>query len=79
MNIKNVSLTICAENGQRLEVPLEVWQVDIITQMLGLNVDTSTLASYEMSSKESVDERMKIYHDALKHQNRQSRSQDVDR
>ena len=56
-------MTIKAHSGKRLEIPLEVWQVDILSKMLGLSVDTTSLASYKMASKETVDERMEIYYD----------------
>ena len=64
--IESVSLTIKAHSGKRLEIPLEVWQVDILSKMLGLSVDTTSLASYKMASKETVDERMEIYYKAIK-------------
>ena len=66
MIIESVSLTIKAHSGQRLEIPLEVWQVDILSKMLGLSVDTTSLASYKMANKETVDERMEIYYKAIK-------------
>ncbi len=66
MIIESVSLTIKAHSGKRIEIPLEVWQVDILSKMLGLSVDTTSLASYKMASKETVDERMEIYYKAIK-------------
>ena len=42
-NIKSVTLVIDAYNGRKLEIPLEVWQVDVIREMLGLSVDTTNL------------------------------------
>ena len=55
-NIKSVTL----------EIPLEVWQVDIICRMLGLSVDTTNLDTYSMRSKEQVDSDMKIYYHTLR-------------
>ena len=49
-----------------MEIPLAVWQVDAVREMLGLCVDTSTLDTYRMRSKERVDENMAIYHRAVK-------------
>lgn len=66
MKIESVNLTIRAEHGEHLEIPLEVWQVDVISQMLVLSVDPSNLAEYKMATKESVDERMAMYYEAIK-------------
>ena len=65
-NIKSVTLVIDAYDGRKLEIPLEVWQVDVICEMLGLSVDTNNLDTYCMRSKEQTDENMKIYHHLLK-------------
>lgn len=65
-NIESVGLTIRAKDGQVKEIPLEVWQVDIICQMLGLQVNLSDLNNYKMASKENVDEYMAVYHDAVR-------------
>ena len=64
--IKSVTLVIDAYNGRKLEIPLEVWQVDVISEMLGLSVDTTNLDTYCMRSKEQTDENMKIYRHLLK-------------
>ena len=61
-NIKSVTLVIDAYDDRKLEIPLEVWQVDIICRMLGLSVDTTNLDTYSMRSKEQVDSDMKIYY-----------------
>ncbi len=66
MEIESVSLTISSHSGKQLEIPLEVWQVDVIVRMLGLCVDTKSLADYKMASKETVDEHMKMYYKAIK-------------
>ena len=50
--IKSVTLVIDAYDGRKLEIPLEVWQVDVICEMLGLSVDTTNLDTYCMRSKE---------------------------
>ena len=55
-NIKSVTLVIDAYNGRKLEIPLEVWQVDVIREMLGLSVDTTNLDTYCMRSKEQTNE-----------------------
>lgn len=64
--IKSVKLVIDAVDGQSIEIPMEVWQVGVISQIIGLSVDLSLSGKYAMSSKESVDERMAIYNNALK-------------
>ena len=64
--IKSVTLVIDAYNGRKLEIPLEVWQVDVICEMLGLSVDTTNLDTYCMRSKEQTDENMKKYHHLLR-------------
>ena len=47
-NIKSVTLVIDAYDDRKLEIPLEVWQVDVICRMLGLSVDTANLDTYSM-------------------------------
>ena len=64
-NIKSVTLVIDAYDDRKLEIPLEVWQVNIICRMLGLSVDTTNLDTYSMRSKEQVDSDMKIYYNTL--------------
>ena len=65
-NIKSVTLVIDTYDDRTLEIPLEVWQVDIICRMLGLSVDTTNLDTYSMRSKEQVDSDMKIYYHTLR-------------
>lgn len=64
--IKSVKLVIDAVDGQSMEIPMEGWQVGVISQIIGLSVDLSLSGKHAMSSKESVDERMAIYNNALK-------------
>ena len=66
MEIESVSLTIISHSGKQLEIPLEVWQVDVISRMLWLCVDTKSLSDYKMAGKDTVDERMEIYYKAIK-------------
>ena len=66
MEIESVSLTIISHSGKQLEIPLEVWQVDVISRMLGLCVDTKSLSDYKKAGKDTVDERMEIYYKAIK-------------
>lgn len=54
--IKSVRLVIDAYDGRELEIPLEIWQVDVIREMLGLSVDTTNLDTYCMRSKEQTNE-----------------------
>ena len=54
--IKSVRLVIDAHDGRELEIPLEIWQVDVIREMLGLSVDTTNLDTYCMRSKEQTNE-----------------------
>ena len=49
-------LVIDAYDGRELEIPLEIWQVDVIREMLGLSVDTTNLDTYCMRSKEQTNE-----------------------
>lgn len=65
-NIQAVTLAIYANDGRKLEIPLEVWQVDVVCEMLGLSVDTSSLETYQRRSKEQVDKNMEIYHNAIR-------------
>ena len=64
--VENVGLTLHSVDGQIKEIPLEIWQVDIICQILGLNIKIPNLDDYEMASKDSVNERMEIYNKAIK-------------
>ena len=64
--IESVGLTLHSVDGQIKEIPLEIWQVDIICQILGLSVRFPNLDDYEMASKDSVNERMEIYNNAIK-------------
>lgn len=64
--IESVGLTLHSADGQMKEIPLEIWQVDIICQILGLIVRLPDLDDYEMSSKDTVNERMEIYNNAIR-------------
>lgn len=64
--IQSVKLVVETHGGKKLEIPLAVWQVDVVCEMLGLCVDTNTLDTYRMRSRERVDENMAIYHRAVK-------------
>ena len=62
--IESVGLTLHGLDGQRKEIPLEVWQVEIICQILGLTVKVPDLD--EMSPRDRVAERMELYNNAMK-------------
>lgn len=64
--IQAVKLVVETHGGKKLEIPLAVWQVDVVCEMLGLCVDTGTLDTYRMRSRERVDADMGIYHRAVK-------------
>lgn len=64
--LESVGLTLHSMDGQIKEIPLEIWQVDIICQILGLCVRFPDLDDYEMASKDRVNERMEIYNNAIK-------------
>lgn len=64
--IESVGLTLHGLDGQRKEIPLEVWQVEIICQILGLTVKVPDLDDYEMSPRDRVAERMELYNNAIK-------------
>lgn len=66
MEIERVSLTIRSHSGKLLAIPLEIWQVDVISRMLGLCIDTKSLTDYKMASKETVDKHMELYYKAIK-------------
>lgn len=65
MQIESVSLKIKAI-GHQLEIPLEAWQVDVLSRILGLCIDTKSLANYKMASKETVDAHMEMYYKAIR-------------
>lgn len=64
--IKSVTLSINTYEGRKLEIPLEVWQVNIICRTLGLSVDTVNLDTYHMRSKEQTDKDLKLYYQYLR-------------
>lgn len=64
--IKSVTLKVNANNDESLEIPLEVWQVEVIARMLGLTVKMPLDGTYEMASKDIVDEKMSIYYNACR-------------
>ena len=64
--IESVGLMLHSVDGRSKEIPLEIWQVDIICQILGLTVRVPNLDDYEMASKDSVNERMEIYNNAIR-------------
>ena len=65
MQIESASLKLKAI-GHQLEIPLEAQQVDVLSRMLGLCVDTKSLANYKMASKETVDAHMEMYYKAIR-------------
>ena len=67
--ISSVTLKVNTNNGESLEIPLEVWQVDAIARMLGLMVKIPLDGTYRMASKDIVEEKMSIYYDACKKKN----------
>lgn len=68
--VKCVTLDIHTHDGRTLEIPLEVWQVSAICEILGLCVNTAELDTWRMCSKEGVEENMEFYHAAIKNLNR---------
>ena len=64
-NIESVALTICTKD-KKLDIPLEVWQIDAICEVIGLCVDSTNLESYKMRSKDLVEKDMKMYHQFIK-------------
>lgn len=64
--IESVELTIKTNNGKKKNIPLEVWQVDAIAKILGLQVNISGLDGYKLSSQKVVDDRLSAYYGALK-------------
>lgn len=74
--IESVGLTLHSVNGQMKEIPLELWQVDIICKILGLIVRVPDLDDYEMSPEDRVIERMEIYNNAIKDMISQNREKE---
>jgi hypothetical protein len=64
--IESIGLTLHGVDGKIKEIPLELWQVDIICQILGLTVKIPDLDNYEMSPKDRVMERMELYKKSIK-------------
>ena len=65
MQIESASLKLKAI-GHQLEILLEAQQVDVLSRMLGLCVDTKSLANYKMASKETVDAHMEMYYKSIR-------------
>ncbi len=74
-NIESVILTIYTQD-KKLDIPLEIWQVDAICEVLGLCVDTTNLETYKMRSKELVEKDRKMYHKFIKDLNEKERNND---
>ena len=74
--VESVSLTIRMTDGRREEIPLEVWQVGIVTQLLGLQVDLKDPKNWRMSSRESCEERFDLYREAVRELHRKNRNKE---
>ena len=64
--VESVGLAIHTVDGRHKEIVLEIWQVEVLCQILGLNVHLPDLDDYELSGKAAVMERMELYYDAVR-------------
>lgn len=68
--IDSVGIVIHTTDNQTKEIPLEIWQLEVFTLILGLQVNLSNLDEYTMSNRESYEEAMALYKDAVRERNR---------
>lgn len=71
--VDSVGLAIRTADGRHKEIPLEVWQAEVLCQILGLNIHLPDLDDYELSGKAVVMERMELYYDAVRQLHHQQR------
>lgn len=76
--VKSTGLMIHTEDGREKEIPLEVWQMDIVAQMLGLAVNLSDLNDYRMSPQENVEEHWELYCQAIRNYAEEKRKTEAD-
>lgn len=72
-HFESVELLLHLSDGTRQEIPLAVWQVEAVAQLLGLQVSTEVPAEYQLASREAVEERMALYWEAVRKLHRQNR------
>ena len=64
--VESVGIIIRLKDGQSREYPLELWQVDFLTEILGFQVRISDLDDYKMSDERVVSAKMDVFHNAAR-------------
>lgn len=70
---KELCLLLRMADGEQREIPLEIWQVDVLCQILGLSVSAADPADCRMSGRAVVEERMALYREAVRELHRRDR------
>lgn len=71
--VDRVALALTMTDGRRAEIPLEPWQLEMVTLILGLEVDLDHPEHYRMSSREVYQERASLFREAVREQHRKQR------
>ena len=64
--VESVGIIVRLKDGQTREYPLELWQVDFLTEILGFQVRIPDLDDYEMSDERIVSAKMDVFRNAAK-------------
>lgn len=71
--VESVGLVIHTKDHRSKEIPLEPWQLEVFTLILGLSVKLPDLDDYVMSSREVYEENMALYKEAVRDRNKKMR------
>ena len=64
--VESVGIIVRLKDGQTREYPLELWQVDFLTEILGFQLRIPDLDDYEMSDERIVSAKMDVFRNAAK-------------
>ena len=64
--VDRVALALHMTDGRRVEIPLEPWQLELVSNILGLQVDLDHPERYRMSPREVYQQRADLYWGAVR-------------
>ena len=64
--VESVGIIVRLKDGQSREYPLELWQVDFLTEILGFQVRIPDLDDYEMLDERIVSAKMDVFRNAAR-------------
>lgn len=64
--VESVGIIVRLKDGQSREYPLDLWQVDFLTEILGFQVRIPDLDDYEMSDERIVSAKMDVFRNAAR-------------